>query len=236
MRATTTLLHYSHTMTMVRLLSNLRTCLCMCLLCIIRMDVTCAASLWDIIASYSENYDIDGLHEYLTTGFEASERQIDPAKRQIPLAPDYTTRGAGFDMTFRHKLVHDLEQLEFLCQHEMNSNPDPFLKDTIPQTYQEILDQFYNIYNTYEEEEEEEDDEIIVTKDDPYTFHQTDAALDWYNRALFVPPCHERTGMFGKETKDKSILNENLDFAKVERQWFGEEPDHEHPGVVVIDK
>jgi len=55
-----------------------------------------------------------------------------------------------------------------------------------------------------------------------------------YNRALFLPE-------FGPEVTDIKtkrpipLLNPKVDFAKTERQWFGEEPGYEHPGIVVID-
>jgi hypothetical protein len=176
---------------------------------------------WELVSWYSRNdYDAAGLNERLKAMFWNGERHLDPARRRFPLPPGLRDRGGGLDSTSRHKLLHDLEQFEFLARTdklERSERTRELLETTLPRIYRKVLERM---------DETEFDEEVEY-----YEFQPADEEIrPYYNRALFLPE-------FGMEVIPNGVplLNPAVDFAKIERQWFGEEPGHDHPGIVVID-
>ena len=59
----------------------------------------------------------------------------------------------------------------------------------------------------------------------------------WHNRAIFIPlfgPVVKPNAKseFGNELQQfVRLLSPDIDFAKTERQWFGEEQGYEHTGI-----
>ena len=174
---------------------------------------------WELVSWYSQNYDMVGLHQKLKTLFSNSERNLNPNNRRIPLPDGIRERTGGFEYTSRHKLLHDLQQFEFLAQTpklSKNKQTQELLETTLPRIYKSVLERMDQA--DFDEQEEY------------YKFQPQDEEIrQYYNRALFLPE-------FGLQVIPPNVplLNPDNDFAKMERQWFGEEKGH-HSGIVVID-
>lgn len=178
--------------------------------------------MWQLTSWYSETYDIDGLFNRLKSLFAANERQLDPRKRKIPL-PEGLKERSGFHFTTRHKLLHDLEQFEYLVKNDKVGMP--------PDTVELLSSELPRIYRSALESIDMAD---LDEENEFYQFQSRDAEINaWYNRALFVPE-------FGPVVKDEAgydvpLLNPNQDWDLIERQWYGEEAAYKHPGIVIVD-
>ncbi|KAL7537388.1 hypothetical protein ACHAXR_009409 [Thalassiosira sp. AJA248-18] len=175
--------------------------------------------VWDMNMHFSKNYDSKGLHTQLKQMFDPNERAYDPSKRRWRLNSAYSARGAGFDRTTRHKLVHDLEQFDYYLRSKevgMEGHGLELFRSTLPKLYRATLlrlDQAAN-YGDLDEENEF------------YNFQKQDREImNYYNRALFLPPLQLVQG---------SLLA-SRDWGQVEREWLGEDNNYPHPGIVVID-
>ena len=176
-------------------------------------------TFWQIVGWYSDVYDVDGLSQHLHKMFDQNERQLNPSRRKLALSAGHKQR-AGFDMTTKHKLKHDLEQFEYLAENQkirMNVQTRKLFETELPLLYNKVLERMEA--TDYDEE----------TEYYPFTDADTEI-VQWYNRALFLPEMVD-----DKSKQPIPLLNPEVDFAKTERQWFGEEPGYEHPGIVVID-
>lgn len=125
--------------------------------------------------------------------------------------------------TTRHKLEHDLEQFDFYLRSEdvgKQSHGLELFRNTLPNIYRATLDRLddaaarvdFNADNEY------------------YIFQEKDRdIMKYYNRAMFIliPTLPLVPGGSGFLTP--------RDWASVERQWFGEDVHHPHPGIAVID-
>lgn len=121
--------------------------------------------------------------------------------------------------TTRHKLEHDLEQFQYLLQHEQvegaSSNMDLF-QSTLPNLYRQTLE---HLDEAAERGNFDEDNEF-------YNFQMKDREIvRYYNRALYMPALHLNGGP----------LLSSRDWVQVEQQWLGEDISYPYPGVVVVD-
>lgn len=176
-----------------------------------------------LVAWFSEDYDSQGLEAELKQITDHDERRYKPKERKYRLFPALEQR-AGYRFTTRTKLEHDIAQFRYIANNthvKMSDAQRLLFSEKIPKIYQEVIDNIDRV----------DFDEV----NNFYEFKDTDKAImNFYNRALFTPK-------FGPEVRDPvtkeivPLLNPNVDFQKSEREWFGEEPGHEHPGIVVID-
>jgi hypothetical protein len=206
--------------------------------------------MWEMIAWYSADYDMDGLQAHLKHFFDVNERQMDPSRRLNRIFPNQEARGAGLTSTTSHKLRHDMEQCHYLAAQDdlFTAESQQLFATTLPARYQAVLDRILLLM-------EKDGDPIEHDPDHLYQFDERDVATgvtEIYNRALYLPDygldallvVDNESG----ESRRMPILNPETDFAKLERQWFGEEQgdsdkdddDHEgenhgHPGIVVVD-
>jgi len=176
-------------------------------------------SAWELAMHFSENYDSKGLQAQLKKTFDFNERAYNPANRKMPLHQAYKRRGGGFRSTTRHKLIHDMEQLDYYTRFDLIKDNfqgvEPF-HSVMPQLYQATLDRLdmHSKAGDFDEETEY------------YTFQQEDLGItNYYNRAIVMPSLSLHT----------ATLLAPRDWAKVERQWLGEDVHHPHPGIVVVD-
>jgi hypothetical protein len=176
----------------------------------------------DDIAYFFENRDMDGLHWALKTVFERGERNPDAAAGMaLPLPEQLIARGGGLTYTTAYKLQHDLEQAEYLADILQDVEESNFFRNIVAPTYRRLLDESIPPLN-----------ELKRTLG-LYPFTSTDRQTTHidllYNKALYMPDLHELA------QKDIPLINPELDTAAAERQWFGEESAHKHPGIIIVD-
>lgn len=115
--------------------------------------------------------------------------------------------------------MHDLEQFDYFLRSKMvgmKAHGMELFRTTIPRVYKATLARLDRAAErgTFDEENEY------------YQFQKEDEGMKaYYNRALFLadlPPAQ------GPPLAPR-------DWAKVEREWFGEDAAHPHPGIVVVD-
>jgi hypothetical protein len=99
-------------------------------------------TMWELISWYSQDYDMDGLHDHLRGIFVPSERNRDPNQIKSKLLPGFAKRGAGLTYTTRHKLAHDIEQSLYLSQQgeELGEAFTTLFGNVLPRIYQSVLD------------------------------------------------------------------------------------------------
>ena len=71
----------------------------------------------DDISYFFESGDMDGLHWALTNIFYRSERNPNEKAIKHKLPNQLIARGGGSTYTSQYKVLHDLEQAEFLAKH-----------------------------------------------------------------------------------------------------------------------
>jgi phage pi2 protein 07 len=175
---------------------------------------------YELIGHYSADYDMDGLAYHLRAWSDHNDRRLAPSKRRYRVGQELERRGSGFRATSKHKLQHDIEQFHYIANNtDFGAEYRKLLDVKLPKLYRSVLDRMeqanYDEHNSF------------------YHFQKADQEImKWYNRALYHP-------RFGSTVVDSGtqqpvpLLNAAVDFAKHERQWFGEEGDQ--PGIVVID-
>lgn len=177
----------------------------------------------DDIAYFFQNGDIDGLHWALKTVFDRSERNPDAIEGKS-LPEQLIARGGGLTYTTAYKLQHDLEQAEYLADILQDAKEAKFFRNIVAPTYRKLLevsipplDELTRTLGLY-----------AFTLSDKQATHIDKV----YNKALYKPNIDELKDETGK---DILLINPKLDTGTAERQWFGQEASHKHPGIIVID-
>lgn len=184
----------------------------------------------DDISYFFEAGDMDGLHWALTNIFYRSERNPDAKAIKHELPNQLIARGGGSTYTSQYKVLHDLEQAEFLAKYlaeksksdvneaakKNNEEKANFFGTTIVPIYHELLEKLPPL------------DQLERTGG-LYPFQVADYAngLDSiYNKALHQTNYDE---LRDETTGDMiPLLNPDLDVASIEAVF-------QSKGVVVID-
>lgn len=183
----------------------------------------------DDISYFFKNGDIDGLHWALKTVFDRSERNRDVSSATQPAAllPDQLiARGGGTTYTTAYKLRHDLEQAEYLADVVLLQDVEKsnFFRNVVAPTYRKLLDTSIPPL-----------DALTLTHGlYPFTVidrETTDIDLV-YNKALHMLNTDELKDETGQNI---AAINPEMRTEAFERQWFGENSTHEHPGIIVVD-
>lgn len=170
----------------------------------------------DDISYFFEANDIDRLHWALSNVFFRSQRNPDAAAVQQPLPEQLVARGGGSTYTTRYKIIHDLEQAEYLAQHLLGDPEKANLfGQVVAPIYRQLLDRIPPL-------------EQLERTGGLYPFSSADYDLGLqgiYNKAL-----HQTN--YGELRDEKGnlipLLNPQLDVAAIERTW-------KERGIVVID-
>ncbi|KAL3939717.1 MAG: hypothetical protein SGBAC_005609 [Bacillariaceae sp.] len=186
----------------------------------------------DDISYFFESEDLDGLHWALTNIFYRSERNPNEEAIKHKLPNQLIARGGGSTYTSQYKVLHDLEQSEYLAKHLLlteqskkdvdeavkknNQEKANFFGTTIAPIYHELLGKLPPIHE-------------LERTGGLYPFQVDDYAtgLDSiYNKALHQTNFDE----LRDETTGELIplLNPDLDVASIEATFMSD-------GVVVID-
>jgi hypothetical protein len=185
----------------------------------------------DDIAYFFEQNDLEGLHWALSNVFARSARN--PNSRRIdgegdtmnPLPEQLVARGGGTTYTTAYKIQQDLEQAEYLAeslQEQGKSELAQFFGSVVAPIYNTMLQRIPPL------------DQLEKTSG-LYPFLPQDIELgiqEIYNKALYHTDFPELKDDQGNLIP---LLNPNVDFEGIQRQWFGEDPNHDYPGIVVID-
>jgi hypothetical protein len=173
------------------------------------------------ILRYLETGDTDAAHEALTASFAVSERNPNPDLVEVKLSQRKIRRGGGLTYTSAYKLGADLEQANYLAAHLDDPEKVRFFANVVIPIYKRVLERIPPL------------DELEKSFG-LYTFQQEDiddGILNIYNKALHLPNVDE----FSREDGSRiPMFSSSFDSEKIEKQWFGEEPEAQ-PGVVVID-
>jgi hypothetical protein len=179
--------------------------------------------------SYFFPDDLQGLHWALTNIFSRSRRN--PSSSIAPPLPDIlVSRGGGDTYTSEYKLMHDIQQVEYLVDilNDTDATTVEYLQKEVLPIYQRVLRNIPPL------------EELTLTKG-LYAFSQDDydAGISTvYNKALYGVTSDELYPSW----REESLLNSRLDWEEVEHQWFGEnnssssEYEHDASSVVVIDE
>ena len=175
----------------------------------------------DDLAYYFERDDLDGLHWALSNVFRRSQRNPNPSEILNNLPQQIISRGGGSTYTTEYKLAMDLEQAEYLAQHLENKELASFFLHTVKPVYEKVLTTMPPL-------------ESLQRTHGLYSFRPTDGPdiLALYNKALHQTNFEELKDSDGRLVP---LLNPELDTELIERQWFGQDPKHKNPGIVVID-
>lgn len=168
----------------------------------------------DDVAYFFENDDLEGLHWALASVFANSERVNPSSPTKLP--EQIVSRGGGLKYSTEYKLLHDLEQAEYLAQNLEDPTQAKFFGETVAPIYQGMLDRIPPL-----EELDRTNGLYPFTKTDYYE----EGIGSVYNRAL-------RLTDFGalKDQNGKLIplLNPELDVEQIEKSMLSD-------GVVVVD-
>ena len=174
----------------------------------------------DDIAYFFNQYDLEGLHWALSNVFQRSERNPNPDFIVNKLPEQIIARGGGSTYTTAYKIKQDMEQAQYLADHLEDVVDAGIFRDAVL-TYKKVLNNIPAI------------SELGRTAG-LYPFRlPADAGIhSIYNKAW-----HHTDFDLLKDEHDNmiSLLNKDLDANKIQRQWFGEDRDHAHPGIVVVD-
>ena len=180
----------------------------------------------DDISYFFEQRDIDGLHWALSNVFARSARN--PNNPDAPPLPEQlVSRGGGTTYTTTYKIQQDLEQAEYLAgalKEQSESKPElsDFFGSVVAPMYRQLLERIPPL-------------EKLERTSGLYPFKQQDidsGISEIYNKALHHTDFPEMRDDKGNLIP---LLNPSLDVEAIQRQWFGEDPNHEYPGIVVID-
>ena len=175
----------------------------------------------DDIAYFFNQNDLEGLHWALSNIFQRSERNPNPELTVHKLPQQITSRGGGSAYTTAYKIQQDIEQAQYLVEHLQDKKEVAFFRDTVIPTYRKV---FKNIPPL---EKLERTAGLY-----PFRLPADEGIHDIYNKALHHTDFDQLKDENGKLLP---LLNENLNADDIQRQWFGEDKDHENPGVVVVD-
>lgn len=175
----------------------------------------------DDLAYYFERDDLDGLHWALSNVFRRSQRNPNPSEILNNLPQQIVSRGGGSTYTTEYKLIMDLEQADFLAEHLENKELARFFRHTVKPVYEKVLTTMPPLEN-------------LQRTHGLYSFRPTDGPdiLSLYNKALHQTNFEE---LKDKDGRLVPLLNPELDTEQIEQQWFGQDPHHANPGIVVID-
>lgn len=175
----------------------------------------------DDIAYFFEKDDLDGLYWALSNVFRRSERNPNRDEIRNKLPQQITSRGGGLTYTTEYKLAMDLEQADFLAKHLKEKKLADFFANSVKPVYENVLKNILPL-------------EQLGQTQGLYAFRPTDGPDigDIYNKALYQTNFEE---LKHKNGTIMSLLNPTLDTKRIERQWFGQDPDHTYPGIVIID-
>jgi hypothetical protein len=177
------------------------------------------------ISYFFADYDLDGLHWALSSVFARSARNPNMSKE---LPQELVARGGGITYTSEYKLKHDLEQAHYLVKYLKSKDPDKaaYFESSVIPIYEKVLDNIPPL-------------DKLERTNGLYAFTKEDYSLgiaDVYNKGLYMTSADE----LDPNWRQRVLLNEQLNFDTIQRQWFGENPDSANeemsiPGVVVID-
>ena len=186
------------------------------------------------IEYYSENHDIEGLHWALSNVFQRSKRNTNSAQIKYADLPQIiVARGGGDTYTTQYKLEMDLEQAEYLVNHQLLSQDQEefFVNQVIP-IYKKVLERIPSI------------DQLAKTEG-LYPFDKVDydnGISSVYNKALHVTDYDVMKDEHGNALP---LLHDEFDSQCIEQHWFGTHSNKQHPcdeskshgqqGIVVID-
>lgn len=128
--------------------------------------------------------------------------------------------------TTRHRLIHDLEQFNYLLRNDHVTMTGYGLKlfgSTLPQLYKKTL---LRLDDAVAADKRGGGGGAFNEENDYYKFTSEDSELvQYYNRVLFMP---ELPAVEGPKLTPR-------DWGQVERDWLGEDANYPHPGIVVVD-
>jgi hypothetical protein len=167
------------------------------------------------ISYFFEQDDIDGLHWALSNIFFRSERNPNAASVKQKLPKQLVARGGGSAYTTQYKILHDLEQAEYLAKTLQNQEKANFFAEVIAPIYHELLSRLPAI-------------EHLERTGGLYPFQKADYELgveSIYNKALHQTNYDELKDENGSVIP---LLNPDLDVESIQSTWAS-------IGVVVID-
>jgi hypothetical protein len=170
----------------------------------------------DDISYFFEEEDFDGLHWALSNIFFRSERNPNAASIKKSLPEQLIARGGGSTYTSEYKILHDLEQVEYLARNLEDKDKAKFFGNVIAPIYQQLFTKLPNL------------DDLHRTGG-LYPFQKSEYELgiaSIYNKALHHTNFDELKDENGNLVK---LLNPDLDVNTIERNW-------KETGIVVIDK
>lgn len=175
----------------------------------------------DHVARFYSNRDLDQLHYGARTIFDRSVRNpqnehLEPSRRQHKL-------GSGTTYTSAYKMQEDLEQAEYLATHLEDKQKAAYFQNVVAPTYRRVLDRMPS------------QAQLNVESNGFYYFKQEDyddGIKLVYNKALHVT---DFDTLRDSEGNAIPLLSTSMDSAKIEREWFGEDPQHQQEGIVVLD-
>jgi hypothetical protein len=168
------------------------------------------------IAYFFERKELEDLHWALSNVFSRSQRNVVGAE----LPQQLVARGGGSTYTTAYKLQVDIEQAEYLAEHVESKKE--MLEQTVIPIYQKVLEHIPPLSQ-------------MERTAGLYSFRQQDydvSISSVYNKALHhtdFDTLRDASGM------PLSLLNPDLDAMDIERQWFGRDEVHKHPGIVIVD-
>jgi hypothetical protein len=168
------------------------------------------------IAYFFERKELEDLHWALSNVFARSQRNVVDAE----LPQQLVARGGGSTYTTAYKLQADIEQAEYLAEH-VESKKEMF-EQAVIRIYQKV---FENIPPLSQ----------LERTAGLYAFRQQDYEVgisSVYNKALHHTDFDTLRDARGNPL---ALLNPDLDAMNIERQWFGQDETHKHPGIVVVD-
>jgi hypothetical protein len=178
----------------------------------------------DDISFFFENRDLDGLEWALKNVFKRSERNPDLQAVVHPLPEQLISRGGGLTYTTAYKMRHDLEQAEYLADNLQDDNEASFFRTVVAPAYRSMIERIPPL------------DQLERTHG-LYQFSAADRAATQihtlYSKALY--PTNVDTLKDHDTGKPIPLVNPNLDFGAIQRQWSGQDAKHKHPGIVVVD-
>jgi hypothetical protein len=168
----------------------------------------------DDISYFFENDDLEGLHWALTSIFSKSERVNPNSPTKLP--EQIVSRGGGLKYSSEYKLLHDLEQAEYLARNLEDPTQAKVFGESVAPVYQKMLDRIPPLG-----ELEQTNGLYPFTKADYY--EQGIGSV--YNRALRLTDFDVLKDQNGKLIP---LLNPELDVDEIEKNMLSE-------GVVVVD-
>jgi hypothetical protein len=168
----------------------------------------------DDIAYFFENDDLEGLHWALTSIFANSERVNPNSPTKLP--EQIVSRGGGLKYSSGYKLLHDLEQAEYLARNLEDPSQAKLFGESVAPIYREMLNRLPPL-------------EELDRTNGLYPFAKADyyeqGIGSVYNRALRLTDFDALKDQNGNLIP---LLNPELDVDKIEKTMLSE-------GVVVVD-